>query len=92
MKKPNQPARQNKKESLLKEIGEALLDMLGGTVASKAAWSIVLFAVGSVCVFSPIVGEINKPIAFYITGVICWIWALYLLISRAIEINKENNR
>jgi hypothetical protein len=76
--------------NLLKEIGEALLDMISGTVASKVGWSIILITVGCVCVFSPIVGQPEKPNAFYVSGVICWIWALYLLISRAIEIRKEN--
>ncbi len=50
MNKPKAINSKNK-NNLLKEIGEALLEMIGGTIASKAGWSIILIAVGSVYVF-----------------------------------------
>jgi hypothetical protein len=83
---------EEKSNSIFKELGIALFELFAGSIKSKAGLILLLSVLGFIFLGLQIVGENEKPLAFYIIGAILMIGAAYLLILRVIEIKKNKQR
>jgi hypothetical protein len=76
-----------KKVSL--EIGKELLNLVFGNIYNKTGFSVLLFILGLICIFSPIKNEPQKPIGFYIVGGLLILSSIILISKRYNEL-KQN--
>jgi hypothetical protein len=75
--------------SIFKEIAIEFIGVFLGNLTTKIGANMLLFVIGMVFLFSPISGQKDKPLIFYIIGGILILISIYLFSRRWKEIKNK---